>query len=129
MDDRRDFPGGFPGDPRDAFSAAGRTPDEQRLFAAYRDLLRLRRSSPALRRGTLIELIANETVYACLRQDGAERMVFALNLGKAPAVVKLPPEIDGPARLLWGDARWTDAPGGPSVELPGESAAIFRLGQ
>jgi neopullulanase len=127
MDDRRDFPGGFPGDPRDAFAAAGRTPAEQELFATYRALLHLRRSSPALRRGTLTELIANESVYAYLRQDGTERLVVALNLREAPADVPLPPEVSGPAERLSGEARWIDTPGRPRLELPRESAAVFRL--
>jgi glycosidase len=127
MDDRRDFPGGFPGDPRDAFTAAGRTPAEQEIFATYRELLHLRKSSPALRRGTLTELVANEAVYAYLRRHGTERLVVALNLGKTPAAVPLPPEVSGAAERLSGEARWVDTPGGPRLELPGESAAIFRL--
>ena len=32
-DNRRDFPGGFPGDPRNAFTASGRTPEQQDVFA------------------------------------------------------------------------------------------------
>jgi glycosidase len=127
MDDRRDFPGGFPGDARDAFTAAGRTPEEKQIFTTYHDLLRLRKSSPALRRGTLTDLIATETVYAYLRQHGAERVVVALNLGKAAAEVALPPELSGGAERLYGQPRWIDAPGGPRLGLPGESAAIVKL--
>jgi len=126
MDDRRDFPGGFPGDPRDAFSAAGRTAAEQQLFATYRDLLRLRKASPALRRGTLTELVATEAVYAYLRQHGTQRLVVAMNLGKTPTGVTLPSEVSGTAERLWGEGRWLTAPGGPRLELPGESAAVFR---
>jgi neopullulanase len=127
MDDRRDFPGGFPGDPRDAFTAAGRTSAEQEIFATYRALLHLRKSSPALRRGTLTELVVNEAVYAYLRQHETERLVVALNLGKTPAEVVLPAEVSGAAERLSGEARWLDATGHPRLKLPGESAAIFRL--
>ena len=35
-DNRRDFPGGFPGDARSAFEAAGRTPDEEAVHAHVR---------------------------------------------------------------------------------------------
>ncbi|HZW32541.1 MAG TPA: alpha-amylase family glycosyl hydrolase [Isosphaeraceae bacterium] len=129
MDDRRDFPGGFPGDARNAFTAAGRTPTEQSIFATYRDLLRLRKSSPALRRGVLTNLTVNETVYAYLRQYGAERMVIALNLGKTPAEVTLPPELSGAAERLHGAAGWSDGPTGSRLGLPGESAAIVRLAE
>lgn len=127
MDDRRDFPGGFPGDPRDAFTAAGRSPDEERLHATFRELLRLRRASPALRRGTLTDLIADEHVYAYLREDPAERVIVALNLGKGPARIPIPADRPGTAERLYGEARWSEAPGGPAIEMPGESAAIFRL--
>ena len=91
------------------------------MFAAYRDLLRLRKASPALRRGTLTDLVANETVYAYLRQHGTERVVVALNLGKAPAEVPLPPEVSGAAERLYGEARWVAAPGGPRLETAGAS--------
>jgi glycosidase len=127
MDDRRDFPGGFPGDSRDAFTAAGRTPEEQPLFAAYRELLQLRKATPALRRGTLTDLVANENIYVYLRQHEAERVVVALNLGKAPAEAPLPSGLSGPAERLYGAARWIDAPGGPRLELPAESASLVRM--
>ena len=127
MDDRRDFPGGFPGDSRDAFSAAGRTAQEQTLFATYRNLLQLRKSSPALRRGTLTDLFANESVYAYLRQHETERVIVALNLAKGPAEVPLPPEAAGATERLYGDGSRVDTPVGPHIALPGESAAVFRL--
>ncbi len=127
MDDRRDFPGGFPDDPRDAFAAAGRTAEEQRLFATYRDFLRLRKTCAAVRRGTLTELVATETTYAYLRQHGTDRLVVALNLGQNPAEVTLPPEVSRAAERLAGEGRWVDIAGGPRLELPGESAAVFRL--
>ncbi|HKQ99471.1 MAG TPA: alpha-amylase family glycosyl hydrolase, partial [Pyrinomonadaceae bacterium] len=47
-DNRRDFPGGFPGDSRNAFTKAGRTIDEQRMFEWTRDWIHLRREHPAL---------------------------------------------------------------------------------
>jgi glycosidase len=127
MDDRRDFPGGFPGDPRDGFTAAGRTAEQELVFVAYRDLLRLRKASPALRRGTLTDLVADENVYVYLRQHGAERVVVALNLGKDPAEVSLPPGVAGATERLFGEVRWFDAPSGPRLALPGASAAVVRL--
>jgi neopullulanase len=127
MDDRRDFPGGFPGDPRDAFAAAGRTTVEQEVFAAYRDLLRLRKATPSLRGGTLTDLVANETVYAYLRQRGNERVLVALNLGKASTEVVLPPGVSGAVERLYGEARWFDAPSGARLVLPAEAAVVLRL--
>ena len=45
---RAHFPGGFPGDPRDAFERSGRTSSEQALHATISWLAELRRSHPAL---------------------------------------------------------------------------------
>ena len=89
MDDRRDFPGGFPGDPR-RVHPAGRTPAEQAIYSTYRDLLRLRKATPALRRGTLTDLVAGETLYVYEREYQGERVVVALNLGKSAATVTIP---------------------------------------
>jgi glycosidase len=129
MDDRRDFPGGFPGDPRDAFTAAGRSPAEQEIFATYRTLLHLRKSSTALRRGTLTELAVGETIYAFEREHQGERLVVALNLGKTPATVTVPVRVggSGPPERLYGEVRSIGVPDGLRLELPAESAAIIRL--
>ncbi len=89
-DNRRDFPGGFPGDARNAFEATGRTADEQAVFAQVRALARLRGESAALRRGTLLQLAATEHTYCFARRHGAETVVVAFNNAKTPADVECP---------------------------------------
>lgn len=66
-DNRRDFPGGFPGDQRNAFTVEGRTPDEQHIFGDLQSLLRLRKQHPALRRGKQIEIFCDDQTYVYLR--------------------------------------------------------------
>ncbi len=129
MDDRRDFPGGFPGDERNAFEPSGRTAVEQSTFETWVTLLRLRRSSPALRRGKLVDLSVTDTTYAYLRELGDERMVVVLNLAGGPATVRIPAErIKGASGVEAvygsGSARLDDR--GLVVELPGESATVLR---
>jgi neopullulanase len=89
-DNRRDFPGGWPGDPRDAFSAAGRTPAERALFDHVRRLVRLRAELPALRRGALRNLLAGESTYAYARLHQGQTVLVALNTGTAAATVDVP---------------------------------------
>ncbi|MBI4535350.1 MAG: cyclomaltodextrinase N-terminal domain-containing protein, partial [Ignavibacteriae bacterium] len=48
---RADFPGGFPGDRRDAFTATGRTAEENGIFQFLKELIALRRSHEALMQG------------------------------------------------------------------------------
>jgi len=64
---RGDFPGGFPGDKRNAFTAAGRTKDEQELFEFIRRLTRLRYELPRLQSGALVNLYVAEQQYAYAR--------------------------------------------------------------
>jgi len=85
-DNRRDFPGGWPGDAHDAFSAAGRTPAEQALFAHVQRLLRLRAQRPDLRRAPMENLQLGEQTWVYRR--GAS--VVALNNGTSPAEVRIP---------------------------------------
>jgi glycosidase len=130
MDDRRDFPGGFPGDERNAFEREGRTQVEQRTFETWKTLLELRRSSPALRRGRLVDLSVTDTTYAYLRERGDERLVVVLNLAAGPATVRIPAEQIKGARgieAVYGSASARLDGRGLDVELPPESAAVLRI--
>jgi glycosidase len=78
-DNRRDFPGGFPGDARNAFVAEGRKPREQAMFAWTRSWIRLRAEHSALRRGRLIDLFYDDDTYVFARQDRDETVIVAFN--------------------------------------------------
>ena len=75
---RGDFPGGFPGDKRNAFTAGGRTKDEQELFEFIRRLTTLRREIEPLKSGSLVNLYVAEQQYAYARvlRHSAVVMVF-----------------------------------------------------
>ena len=88
-DNRRDFPGGFAGDPRNAFSAAGRTPEQQAVFAHVQRLNRLRAATPSC-------AAANAQPARRGAADGRSRgcsaggaVVVALNNAAAPATIEL----------------------------------------
>ncbi|HEX6739336.1 MAG TPA: alpha-amylase family glycosyl hydrolase, partial [Vicinamibacteria bacterium] len=89
-DNRRDFPGGWPGDARDAFTSTGRTPEEQALFDHLRRLLKLRAELAPLRRGTLTHLVVGEATYAYARVHEGQAVVVALNNGSAAAELEIP---------------------------------------
>jgi len=76
---RGDFPGGFPGDKRNAFTAAGRTKDEQELFEFIRQLTTLRRELEPLQTGTLVNLYVAEQQYAYARTLRNGRVVVVFN--------------------------------------------------
>jgi glycosidase len=74
-DNRRDFPGGFPGDLRDAFTSSGRTSEQQEVFAHVQSLLALRKAHPTLRTGKQWHIGWDETYYAFLCELPQEKLL------------------------------------------------------
>jgi glycosidase len=89
-DNRRDFPGGFPDDRRNAFEARGRTVIEQRMYEWTREWLRLRREHSALKSGRLIDLAYTDDAYAYARQDATATIIIALNRSATPVILRFP---------------------------------------
>jgi glycosidase len=94
-DNRRDFPGGFAGDSRDAFQSNGRTRDEERMWEWTRDWIKLRREHSALRDGQLIDLFYDDDAYVFARQDQNETVVIAMNRSKKEKEITIPARAIG----------------------------------
>ena len=86
-DNRRDFPGGFPGDPRDAFTKEGRTAEENDVFNHLRLLARRRAELAPLRRGTLRHVYDEEQQTVFARTHAGETVFLAFNNDTKPATV------------------------------------------
>lgn len=82
-ENRKDFPGGFPGDTRNAFNKEGRTKEEQRIFEWTRKWITLRRENVALKRGETFDIVYDDGVYVFERRrqliDWIESVVVAVN--------------------------------------------------
>jgi neopullulanase len=87
-DNRRDFPGGFAGDARNAFTKAGRTAVENDVFENLKRLAKLRAEHAALRRGALVQIYDDEqqTVYARVLPE--DRVLVAINNDTRPATIE-----------------------------------------
>jgi glycosidase len=86
-DNRRDFPGGFPGDKQNAFERHSRTSAQQRMHEWTRAWLRTRREHAAIRRGKLIDLVYDDEAYVFARQDGKETVIVGFN--RAPQTARI----------------------------------------
>jgi glycosidase len=86
-DNRRDFPGGWPGDPRNAFEASGRTADEQAVFQHLQSLTAVRAANECLRRGRTENLLATDQQWAYARIGDPGTAVVVLNNDASPAQV------------------------------------------
>jgi glycosidase len=127
-DNRRDFPGGFPGDMGNAFTEAGRTPEQQDIFHYVRFLLHLRTAHPALRTGTLKDILVDDSAYVYSREEGSERILVAINSADQSRSIKLPGFFSGtlqPLSEAAPAAALTES--GSQIELPGRTAAIYLV--
>jgi glycosidase len=76
---RGDFPGGFPGDKRDAFTREGRSPEEQEVFEFIQKLTRLRHELEPLKSGRLVNLYVAPQQYVYARVVGKGVVIVAFN--------------------------------------------------
>ena len=131
-DNRRDFPGGWPGDSKNAFTAEGRTAEQQELFSYVQTLLRLRREHPALQIGKLWHLFSDETSYVFLRETEEERVLVAFNNSAEPRELKFPladtpgQSAAGFMRVL-GQAKADVSNGEVHLAMPAQSISIFLV--
>jgi glycosidase len=97
-DNRHDFPGGFPGDAANAFSAAGRTPEQADVHDWVASLLQFRQHHPALATGAQQDIFFDESAFIFVRtsdlQKGCgvgrgEHYLIAVNSSDQPREVKL----------------------------------------
>ncbi len=84
---RADFPGGFPGDRRNAFTKQGRTAEEQEAFEFVRRVVHLHSEIEPLRRGELINLHVADQQYAFARKSNTGIAVVLINNDKKSALV------------------------------------------
>lgn len=132
-DNRKDFPGGFPGDARDAFTKSGRTEIERRMFEWTREWIKMRKSRLAMRRGRTVDLHFDDDAYVFARAADAGGAtawnIVAFNTSGAEKTVNFPsPFPRGRNRLVTvADARakgeWNDVT--MTFTLPEKSVAAF----
>jgi len=94
-DNRRDFPGGFPGDARNAFTPEGRKPEEQKMYEWTRTWIRLRAEHSAIRDGRLIDLFYDDDSYVFARRDRNETVIIAINRADKEKKVSVPASAIG----------------------------------
>ncbi|MCF0199398.1 MAG: glycoside hydrolase family 13 protein [Bacteroidaceae bacterium] len=112
---RKDFPGGWAGDARNAFSKDGRTREEQQMFAWLSRLLHWRRDSKAVTEGSMKHFCPVNGCYVYARQQADETVLVILNGTTKTATLPLArfAEVIGNCRQA------TDVTTGRSVSLTG----------
>jgi alpha-glucosidase len=115
-----------------AVNVAAQREDPASMFQLYRGLIRERRGSAALRRGSYRSLSAPRSVFAYLREEADERRLVLLNFANRPvkvAVNRVLPDAGGlrlRLRLSTDPAR-DSAAIGDAVELGPDEGVLLEL--
>ncbi len=128
-DNRSDMPWGA----RDVKPGAGLTRNEA-LRADYVKLVSIRKTFPALRRGTHEGLVTQGDAYVFLRRDAASGDAVAVAVNRAaepvPVTFPAPAEWEGATpKDLFGGLAVTFAEGSVSLTVPPRGAAILASGR
>ncbi len=86
---RKDFPGGWPGDPSDKFEATGRTAQENEAFNYIRSLANFRKNSSAIKTGKLMQFLPKDGVYVYFRYDDKQTVMCIVNTNDSTSAFEL----------------------------------------
>ena len=131
-DNRRDFPGGWVEDEKNAFTKAGRTPEQEEIFEYVQGLLQLRGEHDALREGRLWHLASDDTSYVFLRESEDEKLLVAFHDGLNAKTLNLslqgtPADAAAGISTLFGNAQADLAGQQLKLVLPPQSLSVFAL--
>jgi glycosidase len=84
---RADFPGGWSGDKKSAFTGEGLTGDEKAIQHLVQTLGQFRLHSSALRTGKMMQYVPDKTLYVYFRYDSRQTVLCAMNTGNQPVTI------------------------------------------
>ncbi len=110
-------------------NVASQTGDPGSLLSRYRTLIAMRKSSPALRKGTLQLLPGSSQVLVFLRRDPSETVLVAHNVSDSFATASSLSFQASRFETIFGDASVTPAgaAGSFSVSLPPRASMVWRV--
>ena len=85
---RKDFPGGFPGDTRSAFTTEGRTKAENDMFRWTARLLHWRQGNEDITKGKQTQFIPHNGVYVVARSYNGKNVMTVINGTSKAATMK-----------------------------------------
>ncbi|GAB2846800.1 glycoside hydrolase family 13 protein [Hymenobacter ruber] len=126
---RRDFPGGWPGDKEDKFTAAGRSTRENEAFDFVKKLATYRRDHKVLHDGKLMQYLPENGLYVYFRYDASGTVMVASNTSDKPATLptaRFVERMNGFTKarnVLTGESLSSIA----SLALPAKTAVVLEL--
>jgi glycosidase len=127
---RRDFPGGWKEDTRNAFTESGRSAVENGIFHHVQKLAALRKQYPSLSNGRMTNLYTSEKQWVFARSGFGPTVIVAFNSANQPATVEIDAQgsklADGTVlKVALGASTAKVQNGRLKLELPARRSLIF----
>ena len=117
---REDFPGGWIGDKRNAFTSDGRSEKENEIFNLVKKMIEIRNENKALSQGKLVHFPIVENVYIYFRILDDEKIMVVVNDNDNQKEVDLKPVL----HLLKGVKSLIELKSGNEIKFNGTSVTV-----
>lgn len=126
---RKDFPGGWPGDTANAFTAKGLTTDQHQALNYVKTIANWRKGCQAAQTGKLMQFIPSNDVYVYFRYTDKQKVMVALNFSDQPRTFTTERfrEIAGSSTSGTDILTGTVHPLPGTITLQGRTSAIIEL--
>ncbi|GGA83795.1 alpha-amylase family glycosyl hydrolase [Puia dinghuensis] len=126
---RLDFPGGWPGDKKNAFTGEALTEDEKSIQDVVKKLGQYRLHSSALHSGRMMQYVPKGSLYVYFRYDARQTVLCAMNTGNLPVKVDFSRFSERTKGFSQGVDVLTDQryPLAQTAALPGRTMWVLEL--
>ncbi len=126
---RKDFPGGWKEDPRNAFTPEGRTAQENEMFGFLRKLIHWRNANEVIHTGKYTHFIPSDAIYVYFRYNDEKTVMVIMNNNEGKKTIETKRYHEFLGKYSKGYEVITDQPLAnlSTVTLEGKSVAIIEL--
>ena len=117
---RKDFPGGFPGDAANAFTAEGRTPAQNDMFNWLSALLHWRQGNDVIIKGKMTQFIPKDGIYVIARTYKGRHALTIIN----GTTQERQMELDRYSEVIGNATVARDVPTGRTIDLAGGTLTL-----
>jgi neopullulanase len=125
---RLDFPGGWPGDKKNAFTGQGLSTDEKSVQDFVKALANFRKNSSAIKTGATRQYIPKNDCYVYFRYDAKQTVMVVLNAGSKPQEIKLSDYPENTRGFSAAREVTTNAKYGVNFSVGGNTITVLELG-
>jgi glycosidase len=124
---RLDFPGGWDGDKKNAFTEAGLTPDEADFLHYVQALGSYRTKSSALKTGDMMQYIPEDGLYVYFRYDKNQTIMCVMNTDNKARNVNLSKYAERTNTFIGGKDIISGNQIGQAFSIPAMSMQVIEL--